>query len=181
MRKYSFPVRRFGLFGLFLLSAAPLGCGSKTGTVTGKVTLDGKPLLIGKISFTGKGKTVSADIIEGEYTAKKVPVGDVKVTVDTSIAKHEADNLLAGAQRGGGGMPPGGPPRGMKEGRQMPPEAKKALEEQAQLAAENSKKAKELLAKYRPIPEKYTKPESSGLSLTVTGGENSFDVPLKSR
>ena len=71
---------------------AVAGCGRSSGTVTGTVTYKGKALKGGSVVFIppagGEAATVSAQIGEdGTFTAEKVPVGDVKVTVDTSYLK----------------------------------------------------------------------------------------------
>jgi len=63
----------------------------------------------------------------------------------------------------------------------MPEEARKKMEEQQKQAAEAPKKLKELQAKYRPIPDKYSKAESSGLTFEVKAGPNTIEVPLSSK
>jgi len=97
MRISRFPRCLFVILGsLALLSAGCSGKGGKA-EVTGKVTLDGKPLGYGSIRFvnpgTGKEKgDANADIEDGEFSAKKVPVGEIKVTVDTeSLRARLAD------------------------------------------------------------------------------------------
>jgi hypothetical protein len=44
--------------------------------------------------------------------------------------------------------------------------------------ADAAKRAQELKAKYRQVPDKFTNPDTSGLSLTVKGGNNPFNVDL---
>ena len=171
----SVPVRRsLFLLGALLLTGA-VGCGgSGKGTVTGKVTLDGKPLPAGKISFVGaSGKAATADISDGQYTATNVPTGDVKVTVQTSPIKQEADRLLASGRYSSAG-------RSRVPASKLPANVREHVQEEAARNAEMLKKGKELLARYRPVPDKYGKPDSSGLHVSVTRGENSFDVPLTS-
>jgi hypothetical protein len=52
------------------------------GSVEGKITLNGKPIEKGKVAFhPEKGKPVEADIKDGDYAAKGVPVGTVRITV----------------------------------------------------------------------------------------------------
>src|SRR5260370_42605851 len=75
-----------GLVSLLVLTI--LGCtdGSRsTGTVTGTVSYQGKPLPSGKVSFFGPNDQVASAFIadDGSYEANKVPVGDVKVAVST--------------------------------------------------------------------------------------------------
>jgi len=79
-----------GLFFGLLVPLAVAGCTSSTATVTGKVTYKGAPLKGGTVIFLstqGKGSS-NADIGEdGTYTAEKVPVGDVKICVNTAFLK----------------------------------------------------------------------------------------------
>ena len=74
-----------GLGSLLLLAAAPLccGCGSKFSAVTGDVSLGGKPLEMGTISFfpaDGHGTTAAAKIDDGQFSAS-VPPGRYKVQI----------------------------------------------------------------------------------------------------
>lgn len=73
--------------GLALVAVlAVSGCGSSTGTVTGTVKRkDGTVLKGGNVALiTSKGQSFSSPIGEnGTYTVEKVPVGDVKITVET--------------------------------------------------------------------------------------------------
>ena len=72
---FRFP-RQLGVLALLLAAGVTTGC-SRTGKVTGKVTFDGKQVLVGHVTFTGPdGKTTdSAAIEDGVYTLTKVPVG----------------------------------------------------------------------------------------------------------
>jgi hypothetical protein len=164
--------RTLALGSSAILLLAAMGCGGGKGDVSGTVTLDGKPLPAGKIAFlASKGAAVSADIQNGQYTVAKVPTGNVKVTVETASIKTQADQMQAGIRQGG---PKSVPPN-------TPPEAKAHLEAEIKANAESAQKAKDLLAQYRPIPEKYGKPDTSGLSTTVKAGDNKFDVSLTSK
>jgi hypothetical protein len=162
------------VFGALLLTAA-VGCGSGKGTVSGKVTLDGKPLPAGQISFVGAhGQTATADIKDGQYTVSNVPTGDVKVTVQTSSIKQQAETLLASSRYGSSKTR-------AAAARKLPADIKEQLQAEATRNAEMVKRGKELLAKYRPVPDKYAKPDSSGLHVSVSRGDISYDVPLASR
>jgi hypothetical protein len=178
---------RRALAGLLLLAA--FGCGGShgKGTVSGTVTLDGQPLLAGKIAFVpAEGAGVSADIKEdGTYTATDVPAGEVKVIVETASLKPIVDQAKgAGAK----GVPAkyasgssGGPGATTTPDANMSPEAKAFFEKQQKTVAEGRERAKELAARYRAIPTKYNNPSTSGLGLTVKSGENKYDVPLSSK
>jgi hypothetical protein len=74
-------------FALLLLIAVGLsGCGRPYGSVSGKVTYQGKALSSGLVVFVDKdGKvTQPAGIeVDGSYVAEKVPVGQVTACVET--------------------------------------------------------------------------------------------------
>jgi hypothetical protein len=147
---------------LFLLPALlAVGCG-RTGTVSGKVTYQGKNLTAGSVVLeTPKGEFFSGPIGEdGTYTVSKVPPGDVKVAVQTPPIP----------QRGG---PPGGsgPPKGAKLG--PPPGANAPPDVDPKLFDPASKTGKAV-----PIPDKYHKSGTSGLTLTVTGGKQEHNIDL---
>jgi hypothetical protein len=128
-------------FPLCLLLVAGLaGCGSKLGTVSGTVTYKGEKLKSGSVEFTGNNNQGDSAIIQpdGTYTAGKVPLGSVKVTVTTN----------AGASAGGMKPPPPLPG--------MPP-----------------------VPEAVPIPLKYKDTATSGLSLEVKSGRQTYDIPLQ--
>ena len=143
--------RPLTLGALLPLLLLATGCGGR-GDVAGKVSLDGKPLPAGTIIFQDSKKhAVSAEIKDGEYAATGVPTGDVKVAVDTTSLKGRAEMLVGGVK----------------------------LSDQE--AAARAQQAKEMLAKYRPIPTKYADPEKSGLTTKVNTGSNQYDVTLTSK
>lgn len=71
------------LLGIAL--ALTMGCGDKgSGVISGKVTVDGKPVTHGSIVFmsqVGKKDAFTAGIIEGEYTTEPIPVGATKIYI----------------------------------------------------------------------------------------------------
>ena len=80
-----------------LLAVAPRATAAEdkkpaTASVEGKVTYQGKPLPGGTVQFHApKGKPVVAKIdAEGSYSAPAVPVGPVKITVETTSVKPKA-------------------------------------------------------------------------------------------
>lgn len=76
--------RRLAVALVAVVALFSVGCGQGTGVVTGKVTLDGKPLPRGLITFlseVGKKDAFSAAIIDGEYRTDPIPCGPAKVTV----------------------------------------------------------------------------------------------------
>src|SRR5262245_65630992 len=68
---------------IVVLSAARAADEKTAGSVEGVVRLDGQPLEKGKVSFhPAKGKAVEATVKDGAYSAKDVPAGKVRVTVE---------------------------------------------------------------------------------------------------
>jgi hypothetical protein len=56
----------------------------ETGSVKGTIALDGKPIEKGRVAFhPEKGKAVEADIRDGAFSAGEVPVGLLRVTINT--------------------------------------------------------------------------------------------------
>lgn len=165
----------FLLGALSVLLWAAIGCGSGgKGKVSGTVTLDGKPLPVGKIAFTpSKGTGTTGEIKDGQYSVDRVPVGDVKVTVETKSIEDRIQQLSMLVQNAARSQPPPGAP--------IPEEAKKQFEEGRVRDEKAKQELKELQTAYRPIPEKYSTVESSGLSLQVKSGPNSYDIPLSSK
>lgn len=161
--------------GLALLLPLASGCGGRKAKVSGTVTLDGKSLPAGTIVFhMGKGTAVSGEIKDGQYSITGVPTGQAKVTVDTAYLKQEAEALAMANQTATMSM-------GTPQGGSMPPEAKAALDKEKQRSQESAQRAKDLRARFRPIPDKYTKEESSPITAQIKGGVNPFDVSLSSK
>jgi hypothetical protein len=141
---------------LLVVLAAPAGCSSKAkGVVKGKVTFNNRPVVMGTVAFvaddnrTGSG-TISRD---GSYTVTDAPVGKVKIVVTVP-------------QRGpmmGRGFSMPKPPKDMKMPAEMqPPDGTDLKDPGGQV----------------PIPDKYTKAETTPLEYTVTRGEQTHDIPL---
>jgi hypothetical protein len=127
---------------LVLLVSVVSGCGKPEGTVTGHVRYKGETVAAGNVIFYGSdNQAVTASInSDGSYTATKVPLGAVKVAVNTP---QMSEGMVKSLQK-------------MKKG-QIPPAASKTV----------------------AVPERYGKPEKSGLELTVTQGSQPFEIELK--
>lgn len=55
----------------------------ETGKVQGKISLNGKPIGEGKLSFhPEKGKPIEVKVKDGMYSAKNIPAGSKKVTLE---------------------------------------------------------------------------------------------------
>lgn len=154
---------RFSSFGslsrllpVLALAAAcgAVGCGGNTGTVSGKVVYNGTVVKGGVVSFnTQDGHAASADIQEdGTYRAVKVPLGEVKVTVNNKMYKPRTANVPSYKP------PPGQGPSGGGYLNADPEEAKR---------------------RYVPIPDDYAGVDKTPLTYTVTAGSQTYDPPLK--
>lgn len=134
--------------GLGLLALS--GCGEKFSEVSGTVSLGGKPLEAGVVTFfPEKGLPVAASVQNGSYTAVNVPFGPVRVTVTPLQTEAE---VTAG---------PGGP---VKPGQEDPT---------AKQTPAPKKPAGPI------IPEKYTSVDTSGLSTKVEQEKVTFPIDLK--
>jgi hypothetical protein len=157
-----------------------LGCGRGKSSVSGTVTLDGKPLYMGMIVFIPEGApAVSGEIKEGQYSVTGVPNGEASVTVDNKQAEVLANQAKKQAQVSA--APPQGTLAGKTTaGANMPPEAKAELEKQQQQMADAAKRNRDLAANFRPVPEKYADPKGSGLNFKVGSG-STYDISLTSK
>jgi hypothetical protein len=161
------------------------GCSKKTKTrnVSGKVTIDGKPLARGKINIiSADGKTnKQGEIKDGEYEVKGAPSGDVKVTVQTKYLKEggemiQIQNEIAALKQT------------INQTKQFPKDVKppsdweEGVGKKKDELAEREKKLAELKEdqkKFTPIPDKYEKPEQTPLSKKVDG--DTLDIELESK
>ncbi len=146
--------------GFCLLAGA--GCGSKEGTVSGKVTLKGQPLPMGVIAFTVPGKSGdvvrSGGINNGEYRVEKIPPGEATVTVVTGVnpAKFANHPLMPGGM-GGFKVPKGGA---------------------ASVSTAPAFHADESKFNIVAVPPKYRNTKESPLKCTVSGGKQTQDFDL---
>ena len=148
------PVARLSALLIVAGSLATIGCGNPTGTVSGKVYYQEKPLKGGNVTFVNTEQKVSrlAPIQEdGSYKVEKVPVGEVTITVETQSLKPA----------GRGNLPTYAPPAGKESpGGYKPPKL-----------AENAKR-------YTPIPGGYATAETSKLKYKVESGSKDHDIKL---
>jgi hypothetical protein len=152
-------IRRSVLLVLPVLLLLSVGCGSN-GTITGTVSYKGTPIPEGSIMFhpDNGAPSVSTPIIDGKYTAEKVPPGPAKVSVVSVFT--EAMNVMPMQRAMQGGMKP-------KEGAEIPEGARKLMAGAAQ-----AKKGVK-------IPDDYADPAKSTLTCTVKGGKQTHDIDLK--
>jgi hypothetical protein len=141
-----------GVCLLAVLTAA--GCGAKTASVTGKVSFRNKALTTGTVSFYGNNGDIVSGLIapDGTYRLHEVGPGPVRVVV----VSHPAVPPGLQANRAPAGFAPSYPAsRG---------------EQRAALATMSKPST--------PIPERYNRPDSSGLSFVVNPGEQTLNLEL---
>jgi hypothetical protein len=155
-----------GLTALVLLMLAA-GCGGPApGRVTGRVLLDGKPVLGGVLTFVPadfKGPGASATVDEsGGYTVE-LPPGDVLVSFDNhSLAPPPPRQLPP--------LPKGMSPEiaaklgGRSPGQPAPPADPPARS-----------------GRYVKVPDRYFTAETANLKFTVTPGDQQHDIELTSK
>ncbi|MCI0642979.1 MAG: hypothetical protein L0Y72_05520 [Gemmataceae bacterium] len=162
MRMTSFGGIWRGVVGcLPLLFLAPLGCGGKsappTATVNGKVTYKKQLLKGGSMAFflsSDHSKGATAGIKEdGTYTATGVPVGEVKVTVETTSLQPS----------------PTPPPQLAKE---LPKDLPEGSPYGKPKQVQDPKN-------YVRIPDLYSIPDQTTLKYTIAEGTQTIDIELK--
>jgi len=159
---------RVGSVGVALTIAVAVllsGCGKGKAPVAGKVTVDNRTVRSGQVTFVGSDGTKHVTLIgfDGRYSIE-LPSGEYKVGVGPADSGGTKMKMMPGAKVEG----PGGRPKGL--GPMKDPTG--------QVKAE-SVDPKEL-QNPAVIPMRYRAPESSGLKVTVSGSNETFDLPLKS-
>jgi hypothetical protein len=79
---------------LIVVLGVVTGCSEPKGNIGGKVIFDGSPLPSGKVTFICEGgdkPVLMADIRDGKYELKGLPVGPVKITVATYKPSPKVD------------------------------------------------------------------------------------------
>ena len=159
-KRVRFFVSSLLFFPLFVLA---VGCGSKEGSISGKVYYKGQLVTAGSVNFVPEGgKHAFASQIkkDGTYSVSKVPPGPAKIGVVTGSSKPptaaDMKQMGRGAQR-----------------------AQKGMEEQKSRLQEKGKPAEAGGGEAVHVPEKYSDPENSGLKVDVTGGKQQFDIKIE--
>lgn len=155
------------------LALPAIGCGPGVGKVSGTVTIGGKPVPAGLITFRPDDPTanaVSAELDrEGRFSIE-LPVGPCGVSIDN----RQYEPL----PKPGSGMPSGIAlsPEVMAKLRQTPPAAEPAPEVDPTKTADAPVVREAGL--YIKLPEKYFQVETSGLKIDVEPGEQKVDLDL---
>jgi hypothetical protein len=146
------------------------GCASR-GDISGKVLYRGKPVPGGNVTFFpagGKGAFNSPIQQDGSYSLTQVPAGEVTITVETESKKPAETDLKKPGPQGTSGQ--------KSKASKYREEMEKFRQEKKPGRTPRQFPSKE---QYVPIPASYQDPEKSGLTYTVTGGEQTHDIELK--
>jgi hypothetical protein len=88
---------------LFLLALLLSGCGSGKGTVTGRLTVGGKPVTAGAYVtiFAPTGESALGNVDkDGNYTIENAPLGQVKITVANGRLVEKSESSAPGPGKG---------------------------------------------------------------------------------
>ncbi len=143
------------------LAFAAAGCGPSTGTVKGKVLIDGAPLTSGSVSLqSSTGLVCDAPIKpDGTYEISNVPVGSAKILVSAMDPKFEEKmNEMVGRGKAA--------PEGSATGR-----GKLQVGGPA-----NAPAGGDFNAQYTLVDLKYGNWATSGLNVNVAGASTNYDV-----
>jgi hypothetical protein len=146
--------------GWLLLLAACAGCSSSTqGTISGKVTYQGKPVPAGTVVFVPQvqGGSFVARIRDGQYKLENCPVGPAKIAVSTPANTDPMKRMMGGKMK-------------------RPPEIQEKLKGGAPAVGAASNDAPTI-----SIPPRYQDPEKSGLTCEVKGGSQVYDIDLPAK
>jgi hypothetical protein len=150
------------VLGLSLLLLAA-GCGSR-GTVSGKVLYKGKPLTGGHVVFLHqKGSFTTAIQEDGSYSIDRVPSGPVKIAVTAAGPVHPRHGLSKSQ---------------LEKMQKNKPEVKSDEDAPKAMMAEMLGSASGGNKSGVNLPEKYGDPEKSGLTYTVAGGSQTYDIKV---
>jgi len=143
--------------------AVSIGCGPNykaRATVKGKVTIGGKHLTVGSVTFHGKDNMTGSGTIDknGDYVVKDAPLGDVIITVSVPS------------------MPLGGP--AMMKSSPALKGAKATKSVDPTVSGKSISIMGDMPSEIVPIPPIYANHETSKLTYTVTRGEHTHDIPL---
>jgi hypothetical protein len=80
-----------------------LGCGGSTGNVSGEVKIKDKPVPSGIITFNpqdSKLRVQTGAILDGKYTVRDVPAGDVTISISNATAAVPTAGVIGKAAVG---------------------------------------------------------------------------------
>lgn len=146
----------FVAIGIVLLT----GCGTKRssgGTVTGKITYNGKPVngaLLRLIPSSKEGEEFRIPVTqEGTYNSSGVPAGDYKIVVQGTEVPPDVQKTMKQMPKG------------------MDPAKAEEMKQKFQQAHQETPTI--------PFPAKYKKPDTTDLKWTITQGKQELNLDLK--
>ena len=152
------------------------GCGQSKATVSGKISLKGKALNGGFITFHGDSgrQSFSSQIDEaGSYKIDSALSGTYRISITTVQSTTMGPDMMAMKMKMGGGKSPlpggGGALKGVKN---EPP--KGAVLPQGYEMSTPSDGTKKITI----VPEQYSDCEKSGLTATLNAGDNVHNIEL---
>jgi hypothetical protein len=164
-------MRRCAL-GFILILPLLAGCSQKTGKVSGQVTYKGRPVPGGWVTFRpadGRHNSQTVQLKEdGTFDGVELPAGEVLVSIDNRELEPRPTVF--------GGVPPGvplAPDVRAKLGGKAP-----APPVPADAEPKTGEDVRRPSGRYVPIPEKYYAAETSGLKITVKGGDQTETLEL---
>jgi hypothetical protein len=139
--------RTVGWLLLSILVLTACGC-SRTATVTGKVTYQGRPVVHGFVTFLSAQETARSGVIQpdGSYTVENVPLGRMRITVFSR-----------------------NPAKGRSTVR---------VEQPAETGDKKAGSGKPTVAGWFPLPPKFEAVATSGLTCTVDARTMRHDLEL---
>ena len=159
--------------GLCLCLPVLAGCAPGKGKVSGQVTYKGKAVPGGLVTFRpadGQHNSVTVPLdADGRFPAVELPAGEVLVSID--------NRELEPRPTFSGGVPPGvplSPEAQAKLGKAKPAPPAPAADGPPQTGED----VRRPTGRYVPIPEKYYDAETSGLKITVKGGDQVENLEL---
>jgi len=157
---------------LFLTLIA--GCGRPVADVSGTVTYKGTLVVMGSVVFVGSDGVPHTGQIgpDGTYAVSDVPAGTVKIAV---LSPDPGRPLRPGD------LPPGLAPLGQQEIKGPKAEDARRLQAKMQEIRGINVDTGSLAGdrkKWRKLPKEYGDPHASGLTMEVTKGKNTYDIPL---
>ena len=161
---------------ILLLCGLITGCGRSMGTVTGKVTFKDQSLKGGTVGFIGTDGQQSATATineDGTYEIPQVQAGTYQVIVDTQSLKPKQSGNIPSGPKGTSSNSPDPKTMGAPPGAVLPD----GYKTMSPVEAEAAQKAN--LKRYIAIPADYADPAKSGLTITVTGGSQVYNIELK--
>jgi hypothetical protein len=149
-----------------LVLICAVGCGGARGSVAGKVTFRGQPVMAGSVVMCGSDKRPATSAIEenGTYSLEDVPVGQVQVAVvspNPAIAANRSKALAIVAKA----------KAKAKATDKFDYEA--IVPQEASAGSEGPKK------RWVRLPKDVEFPDRSGITTTIRPGENTFNIELK--